>query len=77
MLLFVNSYFSPRAVGAGVPSGEGARHHHLSHGGQGQGHQGVSAVPQLPRRPQQHPAASGPAGLRSAAQVQRVTAGSG
>lgn len=63
----------PPAVRAGVPSGEGARHHYLGHGGEGQGHEGVPAVSRLSIRHQQHPPASGPAGLRSAAQVQQVS----
>lgn len=64
---------SPPAVWAGVPSGEGTRHHHLGHSSEGEGHKGVSAVSQLSLCHPQHPPASRPAGLRSATQVQYVS----
>lgn len=63
----------PLLVRAGLPSSEGARHHHLGHASEGQGYQGVSAVSQLPRRHPQHLHAARPGGLRSAAQVQQVS----
>lgn len=64
---------TPPTVRAGVSSGEGARHHHLSHSSEGEGHQGVSAVSRLSCCPQQHPSASRPAGLRAATQMQHVS----
>lgn len=60
-------------VRPGFPPSESSWHHHLCHASKGQGHQGVSAVSQLPRHHPQHLHATRPGGLRSAAQVQQVS----
>lgn len=67
------SYCCPCTVRSGVTPGKSTWHHHLGHGGEGEGYESVSDVSWLPQYHQQHPTTSWPTGLCSATQVQHVS----